>query len=255
MGRDGGPDRCKIRWSPCGELGILREVKQRTGQPQGGHHAHLQRLSGHRPDRGRRARQARRAGRRGRGSPPACRPLDHRLDGDEAEAKLHASWLRPHPAGAGRLVMRLIKRRGRPGGLPALRVVQHRRHLQSARTACKALYKCLDCQEPLDYFKPSRLTRRPHPCRLFRIPRPHRQARRPEAAGAVAIALAIPDEAKDSFAFEPGRLAPARHRQWPGRAPQLLHQQPAQPPGRPGRAGDRHPPQSGAAFSNWPPSP
>jgi len=21
-------------------------------------------------------------------------------------------------------------------------------------TACKALYKCLDCQEPFDYFKP-----------------------------------------------------------------------------------------------------
>ena len=25
---------------------------------------------------------------------------------------------------------------------------------QFGSTACKALYKCLDCQEPFDYFKP-----------------------------------------------------------------------------------------------------
>ena len=32
----------------------------------------------------------------------------------------------------------------------------------------------------------------------------------PEAAGAVAITLAIPDEAKDSFAFEPGQFLTLR---------------------------------------------
>jgi metal-sulfur cluster biosynthetic enzyme len=35
---------------------------------------------------------------------------------------------------------------------------------------------------------------------------------------------------------------PARHHRWPGRAPQLLDQQPAQPPKQSRRAGDRHPP-------------
>jgi hypothetical protein len=48
------------------ELGILRDVRETADGPRGGHHADLQRLPGHGPDRGRRARHA--------GRPPASRP-------------------------------------------------------------------------------------------------------------------------------------------------------------------------------------
>ena len=76
---------------------------------------------------------------------------------DEAKAKLHAYGIAPPhtrpPADVS--VMRFIKR-------PAADVVSCP-HCGSNRTvvtsqfgstACKALYKCLDCQEPFDYFKP-----------------------------------------------------------------------------------------------------
>jgi len=76
---------------------------------------------------------------------------------DEAKAKLHAYDIAPpHTRPAPDVsVMRFIKR-------PAADVVSCP-HCGSNRTvvtsqfgstACKALYKCLDCQEPFDYFKP-----------------------------------------------------------------------------------------------------
>lgn len=76
---------------------------------------------------------------------------------DEAKAKLHAYGIAPpHTRPAPDVsVMRFIKR-------PAADVVSCP-HCGSNRTvvtsqfgstACKALYKCLDCQEPFDYFKP-----------------------------------------------------------------------------------------------------
>jgi ring-1,2-phenylacetyl-CoA epoxidase subunit PaaD len=75
---------------------------------------------------------------------------------DAAKEKLRAYGIAPpHPAGARRLGDALHQT---PGGrrreLPPLRLKPHRRHLPVRLTACKALYKCLDCQEPFDYFKP-----------------------------------------------------------------------------------------------------
>jgi len=76
---------------------------------------------------------------------------------DEAKAKLHAYGIAPpHTRPAPDVsVMRFIKR-------PAADVVScphcGSSHTvvtsQFGSTACKALYKCLDCQEPFDYFKP-----------------------------------------------------------------------------------------------------
>jgi ring-1,2-phenylacetyl-CoA epoxidase subunit PaaD len=76
---------------------------------------------------------------------------------DEAKAKLHAYGIAPpHTRPAPDVsVMRFIKR-------PVADVVScphcGSSHTvvtsQFGSTACKALYKCLDCQEPFDYFKP-----------------------------------------------------------------------------------------------------
>ena len=76
---------------------------------------------------------------------------------DAAKAKLHAYGIAPpHTRPAPDVsVMRFIKR-------PAADVVScphcGSSHTvvtsQFGSTACKALYKCLDCQEPFDYFKP-----------------------------------------------------------------------------------------------------
>ncbi|MFN4327090.1 MAG: 1,2-phenylacetyl-CoA epoxidase subunit PaaD [Azonexus sp.] len=62
----------------------------------------------------------------------------------------------PHRTPAGRNVVRFISKPAAAETVPCP-------HCGSARTvesshfgstACKALYKCLDCQEPFDYFKP-----------------------------------------------------------------------------------------------------
>jgi ring-1,2-phenylacetyl-CoA epoxidase subunit PaaD len=76
---------------------------------------------------------------------------------DAAKAKLRAYGIAPpHTRPAPDVsVMRFIKR-------PAADVVScphcGSSHTvvtsQFGSTACKALYKCLDCQEPFDYFKP-----------------------------------------------------------------------------------------------------
>lgn len=75
----------------------------------------------------------------------------------EGKAKLHAYGIAPpHAVPAGDSVVRFIAK-------PAPAAVVPCPHCGSAHTvessrfgstACKALYKCLDCQEPFDYFKP-----------------------------------------------------------------------------------------------------
>lgn len=75
----------------------------------------------------------------------------------EAAEKLRAYGIAPpHQTPAGSNVVRFISKPARTETVPCP-------HCGSAHTvesphfgstACKALYKCLDCQEPFDYFKP-----------------------------------------------------------------------------------------------------
>lgn len=76
---------------------------------------------------------------------------------EEGKAKLHAYGIAPpHQTPAGSNVVRFIAKPAKAETVPCP-------HCESANTvesshfgstACKALYKCLDCQEPFDYFKP-----------------------------------------------------------------------------------------------------
>ncbi|KAB2921310.1 MAG: phenylacetate-CoA oxygenase subunit PaaJ [Dechloromonas sp.] len=76
---------------------------------------------------------------------------------EEGKAKLHAYGIAPpHQTPAGSNVVRFIARPARAETVPcplcgSANTVESS-HFGS--TACKALYKCLDCQEPFDYFKP-----------------------------------------------------------------------------------------------------
>ncbi len=85
--------------------------------------------------------------------------LDDRLD--QRRRRREAAPLR-HRAAARRW-LRHRRRAGDPGlalsparsALPALRQHERREHLSAfGSTACKALYRCLDCREPFEYFKP-----------------------------------------------------------------------------------------------------
>jgi ring-1,2-phenylacetyl-CoA epoxidase subunit PaaD len=81
---------------------------------------------------------------------------------DAARDKLRAYGIAPPqhrcasqpPAGAS--VLRFVRQAARPEVVPCphcgSRHTMESSHFGS--TACKALYKCLDCQEPFDYFKP-----------------------------------------------------------------------------------------------------
>ncbi len=80
----------------------------------------------------------------------ACAGLDHRLD--ERGRAQQAQGLR-HRAAAGVLVAPRAVRRA-AGGLPAVRLANTTETSHFGSTACKALYRCLDCMEPFDYFKP-----------------------------------------------------------------------------------------------------
>ena len=76
---------------------------------------------------------------------------------DEAKAKLHAYGIAPpHTRPAPDVsVMRFVKRPAAdPVGCPHCGSSNTVVTSQFGSTACKALYKCLDCQEPFDYFKP-----------------------------------------------------------------------------------------------------
>ncbi|MBS1132285.1 MAG: Phenylacetate-CoA oxygenase, PaaJ subunit [Proteobacteria bacterium] len=76
---------------------------------------------------------------------------------EAGKAKLHAYGIAPpHQTPAGSNVVRFISKPAKVETVPCP-------HCGSAHTvesshfgstACKALYKCLDCQEPFDYFKP-----------------------------------------------------------------------------------------------------
>lgn len=76
---------------------------------------------------------------------------------EEGKAKLHAYGIAPpHQTPAGSNVVRFIARPAKAETVPcplcgSANTVESS-HFGS--TACKALYKCLDCQEPFDYFKP-----------------------------------------------------------------------------------------------------
>ena len=76
---------------------------------------------------------------------------------DEAKAKLHAYGIAPpHTRPAPDVsVMRFIKRPvADPVGCPHCGSANTVVTSQFGSTARKGLYKCLDCQEPFDYFKP-----------------------------------------------------------------------------------------------------
>ena len=79
---------------------------------------------------------------------------------DAARDKLRAYGIAPphrcaSPAPAGESVLRFVRQAVRPE-VPCPHCGSHHTVESShfGSTACKALYKCLDCQEPFDYFKP-----------------------------------------------------------------------------------------------------
>jgi len=76
---------------------------------------------------------------------------------EAGKAKLHAYGIAPpHQTPAGSNVVRFIARPAKVETVSCPRCgsghTVESSHFGS--TACKALYKCLDCQEPFDYFKP-----------------------------------------------------------------------------------------------------
>jgi ring-1,2-phenylacetyl-CoA epoxidase subunit PaaD len=76
---------------------------------------------------------------------------------EEGKAKLHAYGIAPpHQTPAGSNVVRFIAKPAQAETVPCPHCgsghTVETSHFGS--TACKALYKCLDCQEPFDYFKP-----------------------------------------------------------------------------------------------------
>lgn len=79
---------------------------------------------------------------------------------DEARAKLRAYGIAPPggqcAAGAstGEQAIRFMPRRVATPACPRCGSSHTERLAQFGSTACKALYRCLDCREPFDYFKP-----------------------------------------------------------------------------------------------------
>lgn len=82
----------------------------------------------------------------------------------DARDKLRAYGIAPPgratPCTAGRpadtQVLRFVREAAQPQDVPCPRCGSHHTVERSpfGSTACKALYQCLDCQEPFDYFKP-----------------------------------------------------------------------------------------------------
>ena len=62
----------------------------------------------------------------------------------------------PHQTPAGSSVVRFISQPAKPEAVPCPHCGSSNTVVSShfGSTACKALYKCRDCQEPFDYFKP-----------------------------------------------------------------------------------------------------
>jgi ring-1,2-phenylacetyl-CoA epoxidase subunit PaaD len=80
---------------------------------------------------------------------------------DEAREKLRAYGIAPPggrcastPAAAGEQTVRFMPRASASPACPHCGSAHTERLSQFGSTACKALYRCLDCREPFDYFKP-----------------------------------------------------------------------------------------------------
>ncbi|MCP5231869.1 MAG: phenylacetate-CoA oxygenase subunit PaaJ [Zoogloeaceae bacterium] len=76
---------------------------------------------------------------------------------DEAKEKLRAYGIAPpHQTRPDVSVVKFMRRppAGEPVACPQCGSTHTVVSSQFGSTACKALYKCLDCQEPFDYFKP-----------------------------------------------------------------------------------------------------
>ncbi len=81
---------------------------------------------------------------------------------DEAHAKLRDYGIAPpqHRCASqplqGESVLRFVRQAAQPEVVPCPKCgsVHTVESSHFGSTACKALYKCLDCQEPFDYFKP-----------------------------------------------------------------------------------------------------
>jgi ring-1,2-phenylacetyl-CoA epoxidase subunit PaaD len=81
---------------------------------------------------------------------------------DEARAKLRAYGIAPPtgqcsgyaPGKSAEKPLRFVPRLLPEPSCPRCGSVHTERLAQFGSTACKALYRCLDCREPFDYFKP-----------------------------------------------------------------------------------------------------
>ena len=79
----------------------------------------------------------------------------------EAREKLRAYGIAPPTGNCGtrrapsqEKVMRFVPRALPAPACPRCGSAHTERLAQFGSTACKALYRCLDCREPFDYFKP-----------------------------------------------------------------------------------------------------
>ena len=74
---------------------------------------------------------------------------------DEAKEKLRQYGIAPpHTLPKGVSVVQFVQRKPDPVACPQCGSTRTVVTSQFGSTACKALYRCLDCQEPFDYFKP-----------------------------------------------------------------------------------------------------
>ena len=74
---------------------------------------------------------------------------------DEAKEKLRQYGIAPpHTLPKGVSVVQFVKRKPEPVACSQCGSTHTVVTSQFGSTACKALYRCLDCQEPFDYFKP-----------------------------------------------------------------------------------------------------
>jgi len=76
---------------------------------------------------------------------------------DSGKEKLRAYGIAPpHQTPAGSSVMHFISKPAKADAVPCPHCGSSntRESAHFGSTACKALYKCQDCQEPFDYFKP-----------------------------------------------------------------------------------------------------
>jgi ring-1,2-phenylacetyl-CoA epoxidase subunit PaaD len=74
---------------------------------------------------------------------------------EAGRAKLQSYGIAPPgPRSGDTAVVRFVNRRHHGPSCPQCGSQETERLAQFGSTACKALYRCLDCREPFDYFKP-----------------------------------------------------------------------------------------------------